>query len=198
MDEKTNKRVLQAMETQKKLLETSIQLIISKGYDNVTVSEICAACHVAKGTFYTYFDSKRDIVSKILSDINLTMFRDKVWDASFSAKEQFKEYIALYMNSIEKQGVGFTRVFLSIIIYEKFNEEAVKADLHEEVMNGIINRGKERGEFRTDLSTEIIYKYLRGYLFGIMMDWCISDGNYSIAEGGEEAAAVFLDMICKM
>ena len=197
MEEILNKRVLQAMETQKKLLETSIQLIISKGYDNVTVSEICSKCHVAKGTFYTYFDSKKDIVSKILSDINHNMFHEKTWDDALTATEQFKEYIALYMNVIENQGVGFTRVFLSIIIYEKFNNESVKADLHEEAVNRIIDRGKERGEFRTDISTVTIYKYLRGYLFGIMMDWCVSDGELSIVAEGEEAAAFFLDMLHK-
>ena len=197
MEEILNKRVLQAMETQKKLLETSIRLIISKGYDNVTVSEICAKCHVAKGTFYTYFDSKKDIVSKILSDINHNMFHEKIWDDALTATEQFKEYIALYMNVIENQGVGFTRVFLSIIIHEKFNNESVKADLHEEAVNRIIDRGKERGEFRTDISTVSIYKYLRGYLFGIMMDWCVSDGELSIVEEGEEAAAFFLDMLRK-
>lgn len=195
--ELSNKRVLKAMETQKKLLETSKQLIINNGYDNVTVSEICTKCHVAKGTFYTYFDSKKDIVSRILADINHDMFHEKVWDNTLSSREQFNEYIDLYMHSIEAQGVDFARVFLTIIISKEYKEEMVEANLHEDIMYQIIDRGKKRGEFRRDLATETIYKYLRGYLFGIMMDWCYDYNKYSIVEQGGEAAKIFLDMICE-
>ncbi|MFT4144273.1 MAG: TetR family transcriptional regulator [Mobilitalea sp.] len=193
----SNKRVLRAMETQKKLLETSKQLIINNGYDNVTVSEICSKCHVAKGTFYTYFDSKKDIVSRILADINHSMFHGKEWDNSLSAKEQFNEYIDLYMHSIENQGVDFARVFLTIIISKEYKEEIVEANLHEDTMYQIIDRGKKRGEFRRDMATETIYKYLRGFLFGIIMDWCYDYNKYSIVEQGSEAAGFFLDMICE-
>lgn len=193
--EQSNKRVLRAMETQKKLLETSKQLIINNGYNNVTISEICSKCHVAKGTFYTYFDSKKDIVSRILADINHDMFHGKVWDDSMTAREQFNEYIDLYMHSIENQGVDFARVFLTIIISKEYNEEMVAANLHEDAMYQIIDRGKKRGELRRDMATEIIYKYLRGFLFGIIMDWCYDYNKYSIVEQGGEAAKFFLDMI---
>ncbi|MDF2611990.1 MAG: transcriptional regulator, TetR family [Lachnospiraceae bacterium] len=193
--EQSNKRVLRAMETQKKLLETSKQLIINNGYNNVTISEICAKCHVAKGTFYTYFDSKKDIVSRILADINRDMFNGKVWDEALSAKEQFNEYIDLYMQSIDTQGVDFARVFLTIIISKEYKEEMVASNLHEDTMYQIIDRGKKRGEFRRDMATETIYKYLRGFLFGIIMDWCYDYNKYSIVEQGGVAAKFFLDMI---
>jgi AcrR family transcriptional regulator len=194
--EKTlNKRELQAIETQKKLLETSIDLIIKNGYDNVTVSEICSACNVAKGTFYIYFESKKDIVIKILTDINHDMLSEKVWNDTSSATEQFMEYIEIYMKAISRQGVDFTRVFLTIIIQQNFEDKAVKANLHEEIVCRIISRGIEEGEFRRDISMKTFYKYLRAYIFGIMMDWCAADGKYSIEEEGQKAIRIFLDMM---
>lgn len=195
MEKTLNKRDLQAIETQKKLLETSIDLIIKKGYDNVTVSEICSACQVAKGTFYIYFESKKDIVIKILKDINHTMLNDKVWDDSATATEQFMEYIELYMRSINQQGVDFTRVFLTIIIQQNFDDKTVKANLHEEIVCQIINRGMESGEFRRDIPTNMLYSYLRAYIFGIMMDWCAASGEYSIQEEGRKAVMIFIEMM---
>ncbi len=195
MEKKLNKREIQAMETHQKLLDTSMQLIISKGYDNVTVSEICAKCNVAKGTFYTYFESKRDIVIKILTDINNELFEHKVWDESCTATEQFMDYIDLYMRSIEEQGAEFTRIFLTVIISEKVGYEAVKADMHEQIVCRIIDRGKERGEFRTDLPSKKIYNYLASLIFGIMMNWSICDNKYSIITKGKEAGIIFLDML---
>lgn len=195
MEKALNKRELQAIETQKKLLETSIDLIIKKGYDNVTVSEICSACQVAKGTFYIYFESKKDIVINILTDINQNMLSEKVWNDSSTATEQFMEYIEIYMRAIGHQGVDFTRVFLTIIIQQNFEDKAVKANLHEETVCRIISRGMEEGEFRRDISMKMFYKYLRAYIFGIMMDWCAADGEYSIEEEGQKAIKVFLDMM---
>ena len=51
-----------AADTKNKIFETAVTLIKSKGYNNVTVSEICQAAGLAKGSFYVHYDSKEDIV----------------------------------------------------------------------------------------------------------------------------------------
>ena len=56
------KRKDRAADTKNKIFETAVTLIKSKGYKNVTVSEICQAAGLAKGSFYVHYDSKEDIV----------------------------------------------------------------------------------------------------------------------------------------
>ena len=53
-----------AILTKNKVFETAIKLIKEKGYDNVTVSQICEKAGVAKGTFYVHYKSKEDIVKE--------------------------------------------------------------------------------------------------------------------------------------
>lgn len=49
----------QARET---IIDTSIALFRKNGYDSVSVEEITKAVGIAKGTFYNFFSSKRDIL----------------------------------------------------------------------------------------------------------------------------------------
>ena len=51
-----------AADTKNKIFETAVTLIKSKGYNNVTVSEICQTAGLAKGSFYVHYNSKEDIV----------------------------------------------------------------------------------------------------------------------------------------
>ncbi|MDN3425690.1 TetR/AcrR family transcriptional regulator [Microbacterium sp. APC 3898] len=44
--------------TQKKILETGLRLFAKKGFDKVTVDEICKESGTSKGSFYQHFSSK--------------------------------------------------------------------------------------------------------------------------------------------
>lgn len=51
-----------AIETREKIYNTAFKLITERGFDNITVDEICMESGVAKGSFYHYFKSKDDII----------------------------------------------------------------------------------------------------------------------------------------
>lgn len=47
----------------------AISLFVEKGYNNVTVVDICEACSITKPTFYNYIPSKESIILNIYDDI---------------------------------------------------------------------------------------------------------------------------------
>ncbi|MBS9776006.1 MAG: TetR/AcrR family transcriptional regulator [Fusobacterium sp.] len=53
------------------ILKTFKELTINKGYSNVTVDNIVNACSISKGSFYTYFSSKAEMLGIILDDFHL-------------------------------------------------------------------------------------------------------------------------------
>jgi len=59
-------RTRKGEKTKRRILEASIELIKERGFDNVTLSDMCQAADVAPGTFYHYFSSNTDILWEIL------------------------------------------------------------------------------------------------------------------------------------
>ena len=48
------------------LIAQSRVILLTKGYDNMTVRDVANACHVAVGTVYNYFQSKDVLVGYIM------------------------------------------------------------------------------------------------------------------------------------
>jgi AcrR family transcriptional regulator len=56
-------------ERQPDLLSAAVEVFARKGYHASTVSDIIAIAGVARGTFYLYFKSKRDVFARLLTDL---------------------------------------------------------------------------------------------------------------------------------
>jgi|HubBroStandDraft_1064217.scaffolds.fasta_scaffold366125_1 AcrR family transcriptional regulator len=52
-------------ETRRNLLRTALRLWSERGFEVVTVEEICTAAGVGRTTFYLHFDSKEDLLSSL-------------------------------------------------------------------------------------------------------------------------------------
>ena len=50
-----------------KLIEASLDLMLSKGYGSTTVDELCDAAGVSKGSFYHFFKTKEDLGLELLN-----------------------------------------------------------------------------------------------------------------------------------
>ncbi len=51
------------------LLEVALELFAKRGYHATTVADIIERAGVARGTFYNYFDSKRQLFSTLLDEL---------------------------------------------------------------------------------------------------------------------------------
>ena len=63
------KRAANKIKNEQEILETSIQLFIKRGDEATTIGDIVAATSLARGTFYNYFKSKKEIWDKIIADL---------------------------------------------------------------------------------------------------------------------------------
>ncbi|MDR3259924.1 MAG: TetR/AcrR family transcriptional regulator [Fusobacteriaceae bacterium] len=57
------------MENKRKMLIESLKiLILKKGYSNTTIDDITKEANISKGSFYTYFKNKDELLEEILSN----------------------------------------------------------------------------------------------------------------------------------
>lgn len=54
-------------ESMKKIMEAAFSLIAIQGYESTSISQIAAEAGVSKGLMYNYFESKEDLLEKLIS-----------------------------------------------------------------------------------------------------------------------------------
>ncbi len=54
-----------ALKTRQKILDAAAMLMTKNEFDELNIDEITRTCGVAKGTFYTYFKHKNDVIFEI-------------------------------------------------------------------------------------------------------------------------------------
>jgi AcrR family transcriptional regulator len=96
--------------TKEQLFDTAVTLIKEKGFDNVTVEDICNKAGVAKGTFYIYYESKSDIIRESYKsdfqsylETNYQLYVDENPNASHF--ERLRQYLLLEIDFIAYTGL---------------------------------------------------------------------------------------------
>jgi AcrR family transcriptional regulator len=49
------------------ILNASLKILATKGYENATIADVSKAAHVSRGILHYYFSDKEDLVSKTLA-----------------------------------------------------------------------------------------------------------------------------------
>ena len=60
--EYAQRRKLQSQETERKILHAALELMRERGFDKVSIRDICKAAGITSGAFYHHFSSKEDML----------------------------------------------------------------------------------------------------------------------------------------
>ena len=86
-----------------KIIEKSMELFREKGYHTTKVEEITKALGISKGNFYTYFNSKEEVLYEILDIMKNEKIRmlEEI-DTNKAPKEILKDFIEDYKQYVFK------------------------------------------------------------------------------------------------
>lgn len=195
MGKKTSKK------TKSKIVTAAWKLFYNQGYENTTIEEIIAESGTSKGSFYHYFEGKDALLSSLSY-----MFDEKYEELSESLLEERDSYeILLYLNhelfQMIENSVDFE--LLCRLISTQLTTKGEKHLLdHNRVYYKLLRRiavqGKEKGELTEGLSANEIVKYYALCERGMMYDWCLSNGEYSLSEYSKKFMPFFLEKIKKV
>lgn len=188
MQIRLTKRQKQALETKELLFRTAVELFNEKGYDHVTVEEITQTAGVAKGSFYTYFRSKSDIVIEEFRNID-DYYREitprvRRYRTGMRRLTAFTHDQLEYVRDIV--GIKLLKLMYANNIMVPDSEGFLidtKRYLHE-IVEEIIEFGQERGEFRTDVDAGALSLYFNRGMRSMFLDWAISDNGFDLVDEG--------------
>ena len=171
-----------ALETRKKLLKTGQKLIMRKGLSNISVEDITNAAGVAKGTFYTYFKRKEDIVSEICRE----PFADIAKHFCDSKETDLEKKLAIYFNDfmveVQRYGINICREWLRDVITPANVTDAKdtqKWQYDTKTLLDMLNFAVKNGELKPNTPTETLTHIIMTQMYGMMLCWCMSDAEFN-------------------
>lgn len=188
--EQKKTRKEKAADTKNKIFETAVSLIKSKGYGNVTISEICHMSGLAKGSFYVHYKSKEDIVREsYYADMGtyiVTRYTEFVnTNPAKSIIERITYFLNLELEFAEYAGYELTCLAYSLNLSacvpgpsEHFHKRYFTQMLFKEIRSSLVYSS-------SGFSCDEIFNYLESMVRGIMATWCFSNNSFSIVEQGK-------------
>ncbi len=88
--------------TKRSIFNKSVELFNAHGYNNVTISEITQACNVSKGTFYTHFTTKADIIViqfEVIDELYMEYYNKNHYKG-FDALGKFLQYVFYVVENV--------------------------------------------------------------------------------------------------
>jgi AcrR family transcriptional regulator len=137
-------------------LDVAEQLIMTKGYEQMSVQDLLDSLEASRGAFYHYFDSKLELleavvdrfadtamatITPILNDPTLPALRklEKVFAGIARFKAEQKEFILALMDVMNSDGNALFR--------EKLRR--LSADRLWPILSAVVRQGVDEGSFKT-------------------------------------------------
>jgi len=190
------KRQKQAQETRRSLFDNAVILFREKGFDSVTVEEITTRAGTAKGSFYTYFRTKSDIIIeefKTIDDFYLKYQHNL--KRYGTARARLTAFIKTQTKHVrDGVGIAMLKILYSTNISDPLAEKFLinpQRYLHA-LVKEIIVFGQENGEFRTDVDADELTLLINRSMRAVFLDWAISDNDWDLVTAGLRYCELFL------
>lgn len=195
--ESLTSRQKKALATREKLLKTSLDLFSKYGFEHVSIEQITKACHVSKGTFYTYFPSKYDVILekfKELDSFYSTVEKniDPLLPASGKILGLYQEQMK-YLTTVV--GKDLMRTVYTAAMTNQVEQDHYLINPQRKIfqlMNVYIEEGIEQGEFRQDLPAARMQAIIQRCMRANVYDWLIHSDDFDLATEMAQFTAVVL------
>lgn len=170
--------------TKGKIISAAWKLFYEQGYDDTTVDEIVESSETSKGSFYHYFDGKDALLSSLsyLFDEKYDALKDNLPQGTFIEKlcHINQELFLMIENSISVDLLS--RLFSSQLITKGRRHLLDQDRTYYKLLRDIIQEGRSNNELEDSVSVNEVIKAYALMERGMMYDWCLCNGDYSLAQ----------------
>ena len=160
-------------ELRRQIIDTAFACFAEKGYHATGIADIATELGIGHGTFYRYFENKRDIIDHVIDDLAARIIEalgtENAPDAAAS--------LAQYRHQLDRIGVALHRIFLEdrrvaqLLLFQATGIDPELTmrlygllDTADALTAGYLEHGVELGYLRADLDTVNTAKAVTGML----------------------------------
>lgn len=165
-------------ELRQQIIDTAFACFADKGYHATGIADIATALGIGHGTFYRYFENKRDIIDHVIDDLAARIIEalgtENAPDAATS--------LADYRRQLDRIGVALHRIFLEdrrvaqLLLFQATGIDPELTmrlygllDTADALTTGYLEHGVELGYLRADLDAANTAKAVTGMLLAAIV-----------------------------
>lgn len=184
-----------ALQTKRKLIAAALELIKRNGFNAINVEDITREAGVAKGTFYTYFKRKEDIVLEISRAPFAEIGDELEAMRALPLVEKLTHYVRLFMQCVQFCGIHICRQWTRDVLDPNEvpeNKDAQKWQYDVDMLQNILKNAVQNGELKKNTPIDLFTHILICQMYGMMTSWCMSDGKFDPLDWTEKFCAAQL------
>jgi len=195
---KITPRVEKGMQTRQAIFDAAITLFAKRGYDKVTVDDICERVGVTKGAFYNHFKSKDQI---ILEEF-MRMDEHYVKVANdIAGMPSSTDKLRIFHSEAVKLMADLGATMMRVVYHSQSAPNMRRPYLMDgkrylyKITNELIKEGQEKGEIRDDLASEEMSVMLINCFRGQIYHWCLANGAFDLEDTCERLFDLLLESL---
>ncbi len=189
-----------AKNTKGKIITAAWKLFYEQGYDDTTIEEIIDESGTSKGSFYHYFEGKDALLSSLSC-----LFDDKYEELKEQISKDDNSFDTLVFLNRELFGMIDNGIDIDLLTKLFSTQLTTKGERHLmdnsrvyfKLLRKIVSEGQKKGELTDAMTASEIVRFYAMCERGIMYDWCLMKGGYSLKSYSETVFPMMLDKIKK-
>lgn len=181
--------------TKGRIVSAAWKLFYEQGYDDTTVDDIIYESGTSKGSFYHYFNGKDALLSSLSY-----LFDEKYRELSENCELDGNAFdILMYLNkelfSMIEQSVPLdllARMYSTQLVTEGERHLLDRNRTYYKLLRAVVLEGQKKDELIKNVSADEIVKVYAISERAIIYDWCICNGEYSLADYSAKIMPLFM------
>ena len=172
MDKKDDLRVIK---TKKILYETLIELMKTKTFEEIKVSDICTKALINRSTFYAHYEDKYELLLEFINSLKEEFINELSKNKNIlNTREYYLEVIRLFLDHIENKKDIYNAIMIN-------NRNSIMMDILSSVENNEVIKKMESSNISTKVQANIIAKFYLGGVLNLGIEW-LRDTNKNSKE----------------
>ncbi len=169
--------------TKKRIRDEALKLINEKGFENVTLSDICEASGINKHTFYYYFKAKDELLKQFY---NIPCHLDAFDLSNIFTSDSFVEQLWLLRKKIIGFLTGSGVTITKQLLIKNLSSDVGTFTLSEErkrlmaLQKTLIEKGQASGEILSKTGSDVLLVLLNQSMYSAIFTWCVKNGSFDI------------------
>ncbi len=181
-----------------RIIDSAWELFYTKGYADTTINEIIEKAETSKGGFYYYFKKKDDLLNSlyVVFDREYEKFYTNM-DKSQNAIEQLEkvsQYVCFFIDANVSYEL-LSELYISQLASRKQEAFLDPDRYYFRMVKEIIETGQDRGEIRSDMSSDVLAQHILLLERGILINWCVRAGQFMLSDKGHEDFKLYISFL---